>query len=300
MNDIGDDVTVTTTIRVDGTLTDPDSVTIEVTSPAGASSNPSVTNSSTGVYEATVAATAAGRWRYTWTAENPDGVEHGYFDVTADPPRLESLASIADLEDRLGRELTDAEARRAPALLRDASALVRSYCRQGFDLVEDDSVTLRPIGDRLKLPQRPVVAVTSVSVVGGRDDAPDMALGGWLWDGLDEVQVGAVGWGLAIQWDLEFYSGWEPGTYKVVYDHGYATTPDDVVAVVCGMVNRVLTSPTMVEGLTSERIGQYGYQFAQFPGGQSPGAAVRLTQSDKDALADAGYRRRTGVIALRT
>lgn len=299
MNDIGDDVTITTTIRVDGVLTDPDTVTLDVTSPSNTTSSPSATNPSVGEYEAMVTASEAGRWRYTWTTTDPDSVEHGYFDVSADPPRLDPLATSTDVEDRLGRDLTDDEARRLPALLRDASALVRAYTRQDFDLVTDDVVVLRPIGARLKLPQTPVTAVTSVAVVGGRSDVPDMPLGGWLFDGIDEIQIGAVGWGIAIEWDLELDHGWEPGSYKVVWSHGYATSPDDVVAVVCGMVNRVLTSPTLVEGLTSERIGQYGYQFAQFPGGQSPGATVRLTEADKQALVDAGYRKRSGTIQMR-
>lgn len=299
MNDIGDDVEITTTITVDGELVDPSTVTVAVTDPNGATTNPAVTNPSTGVFVALAPATIAGRWRYTWTTVDPDAVDHGYFDVSANPPdRPDPLATVADLEDRLGRDLTDTEARRATALLSDASALVRAFTRLDFDLTEGTSVVLRPIGGTLTLPQTPAVAVTSVHAIGGRSDLPDVEVSGWRWNGLDSIDLGGMGWRSAIDYDLEGYESFY-GSYRVVYDHGYTATPDDVVGIVCGMVTRVLTAPTTVEGLTSERIGQYAYQYAQLPGGQSPGAAVRLTQADKDALADAGYKRRAGTIALR-
>jgi hypothetical protein len=64
------------------------------------------------------------------------------------------------------------------------------------------------------------------------------------------------------------------------------------------MVNRILTAPTMAEGMASERAGPFAYQMGQ--GSGSPGPAVRLTQQDKDDLADAGYRRRSGTIQVRS
>lgn len=300
MNDIGDDVAVTTTIRVDGELTDPDGVTLTVTAPDGTETTPTpIEHPSTGAYKALVTVDQAGRWRYTWATTDPTGVEHGYFDVAADPPpgdRLDPLATIADIEERLGRSLTDVEARRAPALLRDASSKVRSYTRQNFDLVMGDTAVLRPVGTILTLPQRPVRGVTSVVAIGGRDDIPDITLNSWVWNGLDEIDVHGVGWRTAIDYDLELdYEGWCPDTYRVLYDHGYAETPDDVLGVVCGMVTRVLLAPSPVEGMTSEQIGQYRYQM----GGGSAGARVRLTQEDKDELDDAGYRRRAGTIGMR-
>jgi len=45
---------------------------------------------------------------------------------------LPALASVADLTDRLGREVDDAERARAEAALEDASALVREEARQDF------------------------------------------------------------------------------------------------------------------------------------------------------------------------
>jgi hypothetical protein len=301
MTDIGDAVVISTHIEVDATLVDASDVTVAVTDPTGTAVTPAPTveHIATGVYRAVVTATAAGRWRWTWTVTDPTGVEHGYFDVRSDPPppdRLDPLASISDLEDRIGT-LTDAQAQRAEALLAGASARVRAYTHQNFDLTLGDTVILRPIGTDLVLPQRPVRAVSAVAAIPG-DGQPDITMSGWLWDGLDHVRIGGFGWRTAIDYDLEWdWVGWSPETYRVTYDHGYATTPDDVVDVVCSMVNRILTAPTMAEGMASERAGPFAYQMGQ--GSGSPGPAVRLTQQDKDDLADAGYRRRSGTIQVR-
>jgi hypothetical protein len=300
VTDIGDAVTVATTILVAGTLTDPVNVTLAVTSPDGTDSAPVVSHPSTGVYEAVVAPDAAGRWRYTWTTTTPAGVEHGYFDVQGNPPppgRLDSLASITDLEDRLGRSLTDDEARQAETLLRDASAKIRAYTRQTFDHVVDDVATLRPIGTKLTLPQRPVLAVSSVAAISGYDGVPHVTLSGWQFDGIDTIDV----YGLSSvilnlpEWWSDLDGG--PGTYRVIYDHGYATTPDDIVAKACELVTRVLTSPSQAEGMGSERAGPFGYSMA--PGAGSAGASVRLTKQDRDDLAEGGYRRTAGTVQLR-
>ena len=44
-----------------------------------------------------------------------------------------ALATQADVEGRLGRDLSEAEAVRLPSLLSDASAVVIGYCRQDFE-----------------------------------------------------------------------------------------------------------------------------------------------------------------------
>lgn len=300
MTDIGDAVTVETYIRVNDTFADPGSVTIEVSPPDGTAFSPAVIHPSVGLYQAIVKATSAGRWRYTWTTSTPDGVEHGYFDVLSDPPppaRPDPLVTLAELEDRLGRDLSPEEARRAEALLADASALIRAYTGQSFDLVRGDVVQLTALGRVLELPQRPVLAVTSVTAV-GCDGLPDFPLAGWCWDGDTTIDMCAIDpnvWVSLPAW------WWDSGcgcSYKVTYDHGYAVTPPDIVAIVCGMVNRVLVAPSMVEGMLSERVGPFGYTLQQGSSG-TPGPSVRLTQADRDALASAGYRRTAGTIQLR-
>lgn len=209
-----------------------------------------------------------------------------------------ALATVADVEARLGRALSVDEALRAETLLGDASALVRSWTRQSFTLVENDEIVLRPVGTLLRLPQRPVTEVVSVAAVSGMSAVPDLALPGWTWDGTDLVDIAGVDsqiWVSLPAWWEDI--GASPGAYRVVYSHGLAEVPGEVVAVVCQMVLRTLTAPSQVEGLVSERVGQYNYQLQQ--GGGSAGAAVRFTGADKEALAGAGWKRRATTVQVR-
>lgn len=206
---------------------------------------------------------------------------------------MADLATTDDLEARLGRTLTSTEETRATAYLADASALVRTYTRQVFDEVAGDLVVLRPVGAYLVLPQLPVTAVNEVRPL-DPDGIPGDPLTGWTWDGLDRIDITTVGF---IPGDPWWPWPHGPESCQVDYDHGTAAVPDDVVAVVCGMVLRTLLSPSLVEGMTSERIGQYSYQLGQFAGGAAAGAAVRLTEADKDALKS--YRPQAGSVQVR-
>ena len=201
-----------------------------------------------------------------------------------------ALATVQDLQDRLGRPLTDAEAARAPALLDDASAMVRAYTGQTFTLVADDEVVLRVQAGIVRLPQRPVIAVSRVVAIGG-ELAPDVAITDWVFDGVDQI---AIGTGAAVinlpetWWDDDGF----PGTYRVTYSHGYAAPPADVVAVTCGMVLRTLTAPTTQGGVTSETIGSYSYSLKA----ADTGVSVSLGQPDRQALAR--YRRTEAMIKV--
>lgn len=200
---------------------------------------------------------------------------------------MTDLATTADLEARLGRDLTDDEAARATALLTDASGLVRDFTRQDFTAVSGDTIILRPVGSLLRLPQRPVTAVTSVSAV-APDGTSTATMTGWSWDGRDKIDLTFAtfrpDWSSPAWSDRAF-----PDTYQVVYDHGYATVPDVVVATVCAMVLRTLLSPSMTPGMVAERIGAYNYQLQQ--GGGAAGASVVMTDADEKALCRYGPRR---------
>lgn len=196
-----------------------------------------------------------------------------------------ALATQADVEARLGRPLTDDEQARITALLTDASELVRSHTGQVFDAVTDDAIVLRPVGVVLRLPQRPVTAVTSVHAV-NRDGQPEVELSGWSWDGRDKVSIACA---TPSGSDAPTWWGEGPDTYQVIYSHGGAVTPPIVVKVVCDMVLRTLLAPSMATGMVSERIGAYNYQLQQ--GSGSSGAAVVLTREDEKALARYGPRR---------
>lgn len=205
---------------------------------------------------------------------------------------MADLATTADLESRLGRQLTAAELTQASAWLADASALVRRYTGQQFEVVTGDTITLRPVGSHLRLPQRPVTAVQQVAII-DCDGQPGDPITGWCWDGADKIRItGSIIKGIDDPW-----WPWNatPETFQVVYDHGDAVIPPDVVAVTAGMVLRVLTAPSQTAGMVSERVGQYFYQLQQ--GSGSAGLMVRMTEADKDALRR--YRRTASTIALR-
>jgi hypothetical protein len=173
----------------------------------------------------------------------------------------------------------------------DASAKIRRYTRQDFDLVADDEVVLRGPGGEIRLPQRPVIDVTGVVALGGQG-LPDVTLADWLWDNLDTVRVGEGTCVInlpEVWWDDDGY----PGTYRVTYSHGYEEVPADVVAVCCAMVLDTLTNPSMAGGVTGETIGPYSYRLDQ-PGG---GLSVSLTKAYQDELAS--YRLKVGQITVR-
>jgi hypothetical protein len=194
---------------------------------------------------------------------------------------------VSDLEDRLGRELTEDEAARAPALLKDASAKVRNHTGQTFTAVTDDVIVLRPVGVLLRLPQRPVRAVTSVAAV-APDGTSTAGMSGWSWDGRDKVDL------TYATWSADFSTpAWRdrmaPDTYQVTYNHGDGAVPDIVVTTVCAMVLRTLLSPSMTPGMVAERIGSYNYQLQQ--GAGATGASVVMTDEDKNDLRRYGPRR---------
>jgi hypothetical protein len=206
-----------------------------------------------------------------------------------------SLASVSDLEDRLGRPLLPAETGRAEALLADASALVRSFTGRSFSRVDDDTVVLRAQQGEIRLPQTPVIGVTSVVAVGS-GGAPDLPVVGWRWDGIDIIRTSTDSPAINMPelWlddDVDCY----PGTFRIVYSHGDAQVPADVVAVVARMSLRTFTSPTMAGGVTGETIGPYSYR----TDGSGVGTGVAMTDDDRRALQDAGYRRKSGMTMVR-
>lgn len=205
---------------------------------------------------------------------------------------MAALATKADLVSRLGRDLTCEEDARLEALLTDASALIRAYTGQDFSETVGAEVTLRAQAGLIRLPQRPVTAVSAIVAIGG-NGAPDLTLADWWWDGLDLIRIGAGEYVINLPeqwWDDE--DGY-PGTFRITYSYGYATPPGDVVAVGCGMVLRTLTSPSMAGGVSSETIGPYSYRT------EAPGLGLGIVMSDSDRKILARYRRTTGMISVR-
>lgn len=179
------------------------------------------------------------------------------------------LATLADIVQRLGRDLTAAEAIRVEALSRDASASVRNYMRQDISAATS-TVRLRVRGTKVRLPQRPVTAVTTVANVNG---GPIMFS---AWEGFDTITISS---------NLLDTFAWEPFRYgiaavDVTYTHGWDPVPDDIVGVVCSIVLRALGREPVDAGITSESIAGYSYQL----GSAAAAGGFGMLQAEKDVL----------------
>lgn len=156
-----------------------------------------------------------------------------------------ALATIADVEARLGRSLTVAEQPKAAAYLEDASALFIQRAVQKFE-VGESTVRLFPKDGIVRLVQRPVIEIVEVKDIDG-------------------VEIDYTFDGHQSLYDLGAYT---PVT--VTYEHGSATIPADVVACVAGMVARTLSiSPDAAAGVTQQSVGPFSQSYATWAvGGQ--------------------------------
>jgi hypothetical protein len=210
---------------------------------------------------------------------------------------LPPLASPDDIAARLGRELNEAEAIRAPALLTDASAQIRRYCRRDFLLHADETDLFRGHDGEITLPDKTTTLVSAVVAVGGDYgdglDLPDIAITWFVFDGIDRIRYDlGLDFIINLPW-ISFESGAYPHTFKVTRTYGYADIPDDVNMVCANAALSVLTAPTLAAGVISEQIGPYSYRLERSGGGVS----VALSQGDLAMLKD--YRMTTSTVMMR-
>lgn len=156
-----------------------------------------------------------------------------------------ALATIADVEARLGRSLTVAEQSKAAAYLEDASALFTQRAVQKFE-VGESTVRLFPKDGVVRLIQRPVISVDTVLDIDGYEID-------FTFDGHQSI------------YDLGAYT-----PVIVTYQHGSADVPQDVIAVVAGMVARTLSiSPDAAAGVQQQSVGPFSQSYASWAvGGQ--------------------------------
>lgn len=182
---------------------------------------------------------------------------------------MTDLATDLDIEVRLGRSLSDVEAIRVVPLLQDASASIRNYTRQTISEVTGDIIQVKVRAGRVRLPQRPVTAVTSVVSIAG-----DPVL--YLWPFDDTVIVGTN------TPDAFAWVPWLNGTPAVIvqYSHGWNPVPDDIVGVCCSIVLRALGRDPVDAGLQSEQIAGYSYTM----GSAAAAGAFGMLQAERDIL----------------
>lgn len=178
-----------------------------------------------------------------------------------------ALATIDDLAAVMARDLSDSDLERCTTLLDIASQRVRTHTGQTFTKVTTTDV-LRVRNKRVKLPQRPVVSVGSVT------DLNDITVG-FDRDGLTVLDLARTP---VNAFEIEpRRTGLR--TVKVTYTHGYDPIPADVIGVVCDLAAAALDTPPEQSGVQSETLGP----FSMSSGSKYPG--VLLTQAMKDSLA---------------
>lgn len=169
---------------------------------------------------------------------------------------MAQFASASDLAERLGVTISGAEQTRADALLATASGLIQAEARQAIELVADDVLELRGTSDdRVRLPERPVVSVGSVTL-----DGVALAEGtDWYLDGSALVRMPSTILGLTAG-PLCRGFGNPSQELVVTYTHGFAPgdIPGAVKAVCLEAVVRVWVNPGAVVG---ERHGSEQVQY---------------------------------------
>lgn len=203
---------------------------------------------------------------------------------------MTAFATNADLAARLGIPLTAAEQTRADALLSQASDMIRTQVRQEVTKHTNDVWVTRGVwGNKLLIPQRPVIQVTSVQAqfMNGtqytvdpityyvdrdelvRYDWPlSFTIGnGWL----------GPGWQLTITYD----HGWDPAANPVPYQLALCKT------VALEAVTRVWVNP---EAAQQEMIGSVQTMY--------PAVGLMLTDEEEADLTDA-FRRTEQTVGLR-
>jgi hypothetical protein len=190
---------------------------------------------------------------------------------------MAALATLDDLQSRLTSTISDAN--RAVRLLDDVSATVRSYTGQQFTQATT-TARLKVKRGKVRLPQRPVTAVSAVEDTNGNSILFEWVAG-------DRVKIqpnldtfAYVPWALGIEW------------VDVTYTHGLASVPDDIVSVVCQIAGRAYGTSPDASAMSSESIGSYSYA----TGGAAASGAAGMLAGER-AILDR-YKRHVSSVSL--
>lgn len=162
--------------------------------------------------------------------------------------------------------------------LTEASETVRNYCHQLIDLVEDDEITLDCVGGvRLFLPELPVTEVSEVI-----EDGETLVID-------DDYKLGQHG--ILHRVGQKWVKGIQIVT--ITYSHGYATIPDDIIAVTVRAASRAYQSGLRaadadgVLGVQSKSLGDFSVAYGAEGGAEGvmgASAARMLLMSEQDIL----------------
>jgi hypothetical protein len=185
-----------------------------------------------------------------------------------------AFATLDELNAYTGLEFDPAQ---GVLLLDIATSVIEDYTGQRLQFVADDTITLAGNWSHLlTLPQRPVTAVTAVSIV---DTPPTERV---LVENQDYTWMrnGSLyrprGYSLATErtFDIGIYANWggPDREVQVTYSHGYPVVPVHVKGICLELCKRVLVNPG---GLMREAID--GYMVA-FDRGVPPGVSLEPSE----------------------
>lgn len=146
-----------------------------------------------------------------------------------------AFATADDFATLVNRTLSQAETDQVELLLDLATGAIKGWTHQQIELVEEDVVLLAGTwADDLELPERPVVAVSSVKVNGVA-----IAGEGWAWNERQLLRQGGerafdsppgLDWTAVVNGPSGSGLSWAgpAATIEVTYDHGFEEIPEDV------------------------------------------------------------------------
>lgn len=182
-------------------------------------------------------------------------------------PTLANLADQTDATEYGYGTISD-------AMFARASARVRGYTRQAIT-AQTTTVTAR--GPVIQLPERPVNTITSITDVTDPDATIALTSDEWI------VRAGGI-------LETPNYGG----NLTVVYTSGWATLPDELVELVCGVASRLTnvgTGSAAAMGVQQETGGSESVTY----GFDSYNAISELTTGEKRVL-DRLFPKRAGIV----
>ena len=183
---------------------------------------------------------------------------------------MDSLASLQDAFDRLGKSLDSDDSNRLLTLLEDASNATRLYTGQHFTR-ETTVQKSKPDCGRIHLSQRPVISITSLE----DKDSNDV---GYTWDGMNTIYTNTSD---AINaWELVPYRNPHRDFLTVTYGSGYDTIPGVLIAITCQMALRAFGKSPETTGFQSEVIMGYNYTLGQ----AAAAGGIGMLPTEKETL----------------
>lgn len=165
-----------------------------------------------------------------------------------------AFATEAELETYLGASVTTDQ---ATLLLNIATGLIQNETGQTLSAVAGDEIELRGNWtDRLWLPQRPVTAVSAITVDGIAAPAGDYT---WTPDGCVTIDCESQ---IINAGNRRGYWGGPGIIVAVTYSHGFTVIPDDIKGVCLALAARIQSAPNG-GAVASESLGAYSVTYSR-------------------------------------